>query len=384
MKRFVLVSIIATAFFVFYSGPAHAQEAPPADVVYCGELDADDCARLAASPAAMAGLTSGASANLVEVTVYPASMGATGPISASVGLDGAFVAPPATIERMAELTAMGEAAIMADPALVSEALTLPLTIDTAQTVRISLSPSLADTLGAQFRGQLPATLSFETRFVDGVVYVHMADFAGFWPQATRFGEWIGIDVMFIVPDSLAQRGAAGQVTPDEVAEALTPPGAELPGAYIISVPQGQEEAYANFVEIVALRDTIVDGHAAAVYRIRWDLPAYLASPVVAERVYTASDGQVNLAPFAPLILMAATGLLQNLDNQVVQQIGLDDPYLYERDTAAGWSLGNLRFEVRNLSANRSLNVLEAIPAPENAFVPPLGLIWGLIQAVRQR
>ena len=150
------------------------------------------------------------------------------------------------------------------------------------------------------------------------------------------------------------------------------------------MPPGQEETYADFVEITALRDTIVDGHAAVVYRIKWDLPAYLASPVVAERVYTASSGRINLAPIAPLILMLTTALLQSVDNQVVQQVGLSEPFLYERDTVGGWSLGNLRFEVRNLSANRDLNALEAIPAPENAFVPPLGLIWELIQALRLR
>lgn len=384
MKRLFLASILAIACFVLYALPALAQEPPATDVVFCGELEPDDCVRLAASPAAMAGLVSGESLSILEFTFTSGEVATSGPMSVSIGIEGAFVAPPATIARMEELAALGQDAVMADPALVSEAMTLPLTIDTAQTVRVSLSPSLADALGVGLPVTLPPTLSFQTRFVDGVAYVRAADFAGFWPQATRFGEWIGIDLRFLVPGMLAQRAAAGEITAEQVADALVTPGAELPGAYIIRIPPSQEAAYARFVEIIALRDTVVDGKAAAVYRIRWDLPAYLASPVAAEHIYTASNGQVNIAPFASLILMAATPLLQNVENEVVQQIGIAEPFLFQRDTSFGWALGDLRVQVRNLSANRSLNTLNAIPAPEEAFVPPIGLIWGLIQAVRQR
>ena len=101
MKRFILVSLIAAAFLALYTGPAKAQDGPPTDVVLCGELDADDCARLAASPEAMAGASSAASANMTEVTVYPAAMPASAPISVSVGLDGISSASPATIDGIA-------------------------------------------------------------------------------------------------------------------------------------------------------------------------------------------------------------------------------------------------------------------------------------------
>ena len=111
------------------------------------------------------------SGNSVEVIIYPAATPASVPISASIGLDGSVVSPPATIERMAELAAMGEEAIMADPALVSEALTLPFTIDRAQTVRVSLSPSLAGMFGFEMETELPFALSFHTRFLDGIAYV---------------------------------------------------------------------------------------------------------------------------------------------------------------------------------------------------------------------
>jgi hypothetical protein len=212
----------------------------------------------------------------------------------------------------------------------------------------------------------------------------VADFADLIPQADRLGDWVGVDLMAFMPQIMESDIADGDVDFDEVAESLLTPGQVMMAQpYLVMIEPGQEEMFNGFLEILPLRDAVIDGQTAAVYRLKMDVAGYVSSPAFQEQFLTdmevmpQENGGFDIA--GTIVRMVSSVLASDADAMVLQGIGYEDAYLYAQDMQMGWGLAGKRIEVSIQSGNANMNNIEAIPVPEDAFVPPIRLIMGLIE-----
>jgi hypothetical protein len=156
----------------------------------------------------------------------------------------------------------------------------------------------------------------------------------------------------------------------------------MTSAYVVKIEPGQEEAFADFLELVALRDTTVDGSEAAVYGMKMNVPRYFVSPVFADRVreMLAQRGleETDSSIWVPMIGASMALLFRNASAEVQQSVDLSNANTYDMTMALSWTVGGLNLGVDIAAENRSLDGVEEIPAPEDAFVPPLRLIIPLL------
>ena len=391
MKRLAVAFAATLLLVIVPAGLAQAQAAEEDNqVIFCGRLTPEDCDLLNASQDAMLTLASGEASNIIEISIGGADSTAARPASLRLTSLSTFATTPETIERMAELSAMDPAELVADPALVAESMMLPLQVDTAQTGIIEFSPELADLVEARTGIDLPNELEYNTRMVDGVLYIRVADFAGLVPQITMFGDWIGIEMDAIMPlvlDSAAEKAEAGEAPADteDLVEGMEPPGSAMTSAYVVMIEPGQEEAYASFLELVALRDTTIEGNEAAVYGMKMDVPRYFVSPVFAEHVRSMlverGSTEADSSIWVPMVGASMALLFRNASAEVQQSVDLSNANTYDIDMALSWTLGGVNLRVDIAAENRSLDSVSAIPAPEDAFVPPLRLIMPLLSSL---
>jgi hypothetical protein len=301
-----------------------------------------------------------------------------------------FVIEPQTLARLLELKAMTPEELQANPAAITEAILLPLSIDTDQTIKVALSPELSALLAARFGAEIPSEFSIHIRLVDSVLYLRLADYEVFGAQPKWLTEWIGIEVMAFLPDAVASLVASDDFDVQAAQDALAAPGAALATSIVYHVPLDQMAWYADFMQLTALGITELDGQAVQLYRLTWDIPRYLGGPLFAEQTgITEGGGQPDAT--SRLIAIASTLLLDGLDAEVTQAVGVDDPYLHAVEIRVEWALGiaggSLLAERPTIgfistTNHRALNSAPSIPAPEGALVPPLTLLVQTIKLIQ--
>lgn len=393
MRKITGPLVIALLLMLISTSFAYAQSDDDSKMVFCGELSAADCELLTESESALWTATSGESATYTALFVDQLDEPDSAQATVAVANRTMFVTEQAILDRMEALAETDIEEITADKEVLVEALMLPLSVDNASATVVELSPDLTARISQALRLDIPSEQTFETRLIDGILYVNMTSFSQFIPAAGNFGEWIGIDLMAFMPQVMENRLNDPELDLEEIAEevavALTPPGKViLAQPYLVKVEPGDEEMFNDFLEILPLRNAELDGQAIAVYRMKMDVPAYAGSPAFAdnfpgfrsaiERVVPnemASDRDVA----GTVINSVGRIVLRDSDAVAVQGIGFEDAYLYGMEMDMGMSLFGRRFDVQIQSANANINSLEEVPVPANAFVPPIRLILGLIE-----
>ena len=381
MKKLWLAFLSAWVLIFLFAGAAMAQSEAVNLVPFCGELSERECAMLESVPATMAELTSGTSENQVELYVTGGPL-SSNKLSLQISTANTFVIEPETFARLRELTAMSPQALAADPEAATEAMLLPLTIDTEQTTTVTLSPDLLAMLSARFGTEIPAEIAFHSRLVDGVAYTRLADYAVFGTQPDWMPEWIGIELMAFVPAAMAAEVASGEFNVEEAQDALMSPGAAMGAGVIYHVPAEQVAWYADFMQLESLGTMAIDGDTANLYRYTWNIPRYLGGPLFAQQAgILGADGEPT--PASRILAIVSTILLDGLQAEVTQAVGVDDPYLYAVDMQVTWALGiaggpplaeRPLVGLRSTTINQDLNAVDAIPVPAGAVVPPISLL----------
>ena len=381
MKKLWLAFLSAWVLIFLFAGAAMAQGEAVNLVPFCGELSERECAMLESVPATMAELTSGTSENQVELYVTGGPL-SSNKLSLQISTANTFVIEPETFARLRELTAMSPQALAADPEAATEAMLLPLTIDTEQTTTVTLSPDLLAMLSARFGTEIPAEIAFHSRLVDGVAYTRLADYAVFGTQPDWMPEWIGIELMAFVPAAMATEVASGEFNVEEAQDALMSPGAAMGAGVIYHVPAEQVAWYADFMQLESLGTMAIDGDTANLYRYNWNIPRYLGGPLFAQQAgILGADGEPT--PASRILAIVSTILLDGLQAEVTQAVGVDDPYLYAVDMQVTWALGiaggpplaeRPLVGLRSTTINQDLNAVDAIPVPTGAVVPPISLL----------
>lgn len=347
-------------------------------VPFCGELSGQACAALEATTARMAALTAGVSENQVALYVKGGALGDQA-LTLHLTTTTAFVVEPATLARINALRAMPPEQLAADPAAAAETLTLPLAIDMRQTTAVAFSPSLLSLLAARFHMDIPPAVRFETRLVDGVLYIRLADYAVFGAQPAWMPEWVGIELASIVAAASASEVTSPDFNVQESQAALMTPGMGLAANVLYEVPPQQIDAYADFMRLTLQGTAELEGKPVNIYRLTWDIPRYLGGPLFAEQMGLPAAGYPNAMSLALGTVSAV--LLHGLDAEVIQAVGVDDAYLYQVTTRVEWEMAipgvqsqaaRPTFGFTSTLSNRDLNAVQSIPVPAGAVVPPIG------------
>jgi hypothetical protein len=381
MKKLWLAFLSAWVLMFLLAGAAMAQSDAVNQVPFCGDLSERECAALESVPAAMAELTSGSAENQVELYVTGGPL-RDNRLSLQVSTASTFVLKPETFAHLRELQAMSPEALAADQQAAIEAMLLPLTIDTEDTITISFSPDLLALLSARFGTEIPTEIAFHSRLVDGVAYTRLADYAVFGTQPGWMPEWIGIELMAFVPDAIASEVASEEFNIQDAQDALMAPGAAMGAGVVYYVPPEQVAWYADFIQLESLGTVALDGEAAGVYRYSWNIPRYLGGPIFAQQVgIVGEDGQPT--PVSRILAIASAILLDGLQAHVTQAVGMEDSYLYSVETQVTWALGiaggtplaeRPTLGLRSTTINRDLNAVDSIAVPAGAVVPPISLV----------
>jgi hypothetical protein len=385
MKKLWLAAVGALLLVCLSVGVASAQGEELGTVPFCGELSERDCAALAASSGAMAGLTSGSSVNDIEVSFTGGAPNHAG-FWLRFSMDNTFVMEPETLARMEEIKTMMPEELEADTAALTEALLLPLAIDHARAVTLTFSPELGELLSGRLNRNIPSEISFNVRTINNVLYVRLADLEVFGLDPQRWPEWLGVDLMAFMPRSIARTTADPDFSAAEAQAALTPPGARLTNSVVYYIPPEQAAWYADFIQLVSLGAGAVDGQPANRIYLSWDIPRYLGGPLFAQR-RGALDESGHPSASSLTLGMVSNTLLDGLRATAIQTVGAGVPYLYDVSTEAEWAFGipggqlladRPTLAIKVTTANRNLNAVEAIPVPDEALELPVNFIMQMI------
>jgi len=350
-------------------------------VPFCGSLSESQCSALEATAEIMAGLTSGTSENQFKIYATGALLGDQ-ELSLVLTSDNSFVIDAKTLERLNALSAMPPEELAADPAALTEAAMLPLSIDRDQTISLAFSPEMVAHFADTLQVTLPNPLAFHLRVVNGVIYIRLADFGflGTLPDWTP--EWLGIETRAILSATVTSGVANSTIDAASVQSALVPPGAALEGSIVYHVPAEQLAAYDDFMNLTALGVIQQNDEPAQLYYLTWDLARYLGGPLFAARM-----GQPFPSPQSRMWGSLGTLLLEGLTTDMKQTVGVANSYVHSVDTEAAWAIGLpggqlmadrpvLGFSMT--MQNSDLNTLRRILPPRGAFVPPINLLFALM------
>jgi len=386
MRKLWLASLGAILLLCLSVSVVFAQSDEPT-VPFCGDLSESECAAIDASSAQMAALTSGTSVNQFKLYGTGGALGDR-EVSLILTSDNTFVIDQQTLERLNTLKAMPPDEFAADPNAIAEAALMPLDIDTAQAVTLTVSPELATSLSATFHMSVPNTLSFHTRIVNGVIYVRLADFAIFAGKPEWMPEWIGVEARTFLSNTVSTSIANSTINAADIQHALMPPGAALEGTIIYHVPAEDIAAYQDFMKLVALGAGEQNGEAVKVYYLTWDLPRYFGGALFAERMGQESYPSAESRLYGSL----ATILLDGLTTNMRQAIGISDSYVHSADTNVTWAVGipggppiadrpTIGFSLSMHNSN--LNQVKQILPPAGAIVLPINLLLGMMSGLGQ-
>lgn len=392
MRRLVLLLTTVLALLLLSTTAALAQDKDDTKVVFCGTLAEADCALLNQAQTALWSATSGETASTVSVILSGLPRISDDEPALTVANRSAFVADPETIDQMLSLQDADLEALAEDPEALQDAMLLSLSIDAASATNVLLSPDLRGRLSDLIGRDVPSEFVYETRLIDGVAYINVSPFAEFIPQIDSLGDWIGIDLMAFMPMIMESRIAEGDLELDELEESLQTPGqALLAQPYLVMIQPEREALFNEFLEILPLRDASIDGQVAAVYRMKMDVPGYTRSPIFLERMpglgqTISEDMSADMQPeeagrniTGTIVQGIGFIVLRNADAMVIQGIGYEDAHLYAMEMNMGLELAGKGVDVIIQSRNANVNRIESVPVPENAFVPPIRLILGLIE-----
>jgi hypothetical protein len=389
MKKLWLASLCALLLVCLSAGVAQAQSEEVETVPFCSELSEAECAALEATSEVMAGITSGTTEHQMEV-YFTGNALRENRLSLRISSERTFVVRPETLTRLFELQSMTPEALMASPAAVTEAMLLPLSIDSDQTSTVAFSPELVAMLSERFGTDLPASFSYHTRTVNNVMYIRPADFTVFGAQPEWMPEWLGVRMMGFLSDTIASAVESPEFNVTDAQDALVAPGAALSTGVVYHIPPEQMAAYADFMHLTSVGTRALDGQQVNVYSLTWDIPRYVGGPLFAEQTgLLAATGHPS--PASRLLGSLSAVLLDGLYAETTQAVGVEDSYLYAVETQVEWALGlpggGLLAErpvigYSSSTINRDLNTVTAVPAPAGAMVLPLDQLLNVIKVLQ--
>ncbi len=405
MKK-VLILFLALMLVLLPAGSIFAQDAGT-PFAACGDLSAEACAPLLDAWQGMEALKAGANDSSIILTVKNVPGLPFENLDIQIDRKGHFEADPALVKKLTELQAMDRDklnAMMEDPAEFDKLLAaLVAGLDTAQSMKITMPPELAQTLSEKAGMNIPPELNLNFVVKDGVIYVNLADIAGMVPQLAMFRGWVGFQLQPLMDFIMQKLRNADTPVGPEILE-FTPPGVGLVG--MILAMQAPLNKYAN---VQPPEEVTVDGKDALKYEVDMNFPGYMASPEFQKLLgplamdYAEKKGvelsDENIEQVASVLTILSPVLLRDLKYTIDEVVGSDENVVYSLDGEFDWDTSGLLETIAQLQGSEKplvdpppyINMkLQAdysdfdagagVQAPQGAFVLPITMILSILES----
>ena len=331
--------ILSIAMWLPGAGAPEQREVPPLPPPFCGELDAADCQLLADSQELMAGVESMTMALQVDAAMRGIPELADEDLMFGMSMDMSVHLDPAFNEQMRALAMSGpEELLAAQDELAQMVVDFYDTLAMDMDMEMMLPGALLQVLEAEEDVVLPETMIYQTRMVDGYVYVNLDVLAESIPElgAEMASEgiegWIGFDFVGQLEQQMSgaapvpntstlesmQMGMAfNQMMADETIRALLDP----------------------YVTVERLADEERDGMPVAVFRTSVDLGSMVSNPDFTRMLREAADSMIaasgetvdqqELGAGLLGVQMLANILARSFEFEIVQAVGIEQPYVYD-------------------------------------------------------
>lgn len=341
MRR-VLAFGLVLAFLVALL-PAAPLFAQAADEVFCGDLEAEDCAILEDAAMADKEVTEGAYQMDLSVLLEGVPNAPFDDFAFDAVLSSLYSTDPMLSEEVQALAEAGQEA--ADVDMLAQLLgALVEGVDTYQTISVMFPADVAEVLGAQMGAPLPEEMSVSYAIVDGMGYVDLDSLAESFPEAEGLTGWIGTELGPVLDELLAQIAEDPEMQA-ALAPAFMGVGGGLAGQQMAAE---QAEALADFMDIQRLEDMTVEGEDVAVFETTFDFVALASSPVfmdmVAQQLEMMGEDAPSTAELAQvqfMMPMIAPMIFGGLDYTITNYISLDSGYTLLGELVFDWDLSTL-------------------------------------------
>jgi len=412
MKKYMHALSLALVLTLCVAGPALAQESTPA---YCSELGAEACELLDASHAAMQNITSGVTE--IEFTLLfneipeaPLSEIGVGYFQRSLFSYDADVA--SLIAEMQEMTAQERQLMLSDPdELASVVMDLVQGIATDVQLTVILSQEVADRISQEAGMTIPQEIDFSFVLLDGILYFNLEALVDIIPELALLGGWVGIDLTPLLEMSL-QDVATTELSEQDlqaIGNGFASVNFGSSGPLVASIHASDPTGLVSeFMRIERLEDDAINGNDVAVFRTTVDPVAFFSSPLYRNLLValmsdeTISGGlpvdQAGVDQIVSLSQVFGPMVMQSMNLELLEGIGLDDGYLYGSNFVLEWDLANLAslasmaggaieidpeaepfIGIELLTLNDDLNEEITISVPPGAIVLPIEALMSLAE-----
>jgi hypothetical protein len=375
MRKLSIGLLMILLVLVMAIAPATAQDMT--GFHFCGDLATEDCDLLMASQEAMQELHS-ASVNLdmgFDIRGIPDM-----PFEKLVfGLtaNGAAAVDPALMDMMQSMQA--DPMQFADPQASMDMLSQLVTgVSGDFTISVSLPPDLVAMAGPD--AGIPATLTFDLRMVDGVIYINLDKIAAAMPDADVPPGWMGVDLSSLLSPAGDMSGSMGSSsTLDQ----------EAMSTYMESLMD--PETMTQFLTVERIADDEIMGQTVAVFETSFDLAAFIQSDVY-QNFLNAQMAAVGGDDFSSQdqaeidqAMSMVTDAMQGLTFKQTTAIGLDDHYLHRNTMHFDWDMSDfLNMVEPDSDASEAVITFDmtmdwsdfngdvSVAVPEDAMLIPLG------------
>lgn len=213
----------------------------------------------------------------------------------------------------------------------------------------------------------PSAVNLGLRFVDNVLYIDMSQLADVVPEASMFGDgWMGVELGETIEEALSE--AFADIDYDSLQAELNQPGVvgtplslsattplslnSLPAGPLVTryAPLDPDAIGLQFLSVERLDDSVVDGADVAVFRTALDYETLLDSELFEDIVRFGLESDAGpgeeidereVSQIVSSVRLFSPILLDGLEFELVESVGLDDSYLYRSDFVLSLDLTNI-------------------------------------------
>lgn len=401
MKRILSLLLVLSLLLLPTTVFAQDKDAP---FVFCGDLDEETCDLLHQSQAAMKEVASSVQEAQIDLSLQNVPNFPVKDASVQVDMTNVIYVDPAYMQELEDMMTNASEAMaddmhgfMQDYMMKSAGLYSRMSLDTQ--LDIQLSEEIADFATSQAGFEMPTDLTTDIRLVDGILYINLDDISSALPDLGIPTGWYGIEIARLMEEQMSTAMAELE-NPSEQTQAQM--AGMMVGMSLANI--GKNEALQDALNQIVIMDRLDDGdvNGVEVAQIESiiDFNALLTNETVLALVFDLlkNSGQdipeldnMDPAEVAGMLQLVAPMLTQGLDLVAVQQIGLDDGYVYGSAIDMTWDMSSVIqlaamgsggrparrsrdktiFELHTSSQGSDFNDAPEIVAPEDAMIIPL-------------
>ena len=343
--------ILSIAMLLPGGGSLEQREVPPLPPPFCGELAEADCQLLADAQELMAGVESMTMALQMDAAMRGIPDVPDEDLMFGMTMDMTVHLDPAFNEQMRALAMSGpEELLAAQDELTQMVVDFYNKLAMDMDMEMVLPGAFLQALEAEEDVALPGTMAMQQRMVDGYVYVNMDALAESIPElgaemaADGIEGWIGFDFVGQLEQQMS--GAA------PVPNASTVESMQMGMAFNQMMADDTIRSLLDpYVTVERLADEARDGMPVAVFRTSFDLASMVSNPDFTRMLREAADAMVaasgetvdqqELGTGLLGVQMLANILARSFEFEVVQVVGIEQPYLYDYGMAMEMDLSGL-------------------------------------------